>query len=163
MNRILAAIGLAFLLAFPVAAQTPYRSVNICTLIYTNNPNDITNVGAAFAITNSPPSNTPLGLGENESFGLDVFVGLTNASTASIDIRWCTSFDGVNYCNALGTAGQGWFSIPLTNATTAIRWHTNWIAPVEMGYWKLDYITNKAAQHMTNLTINAYFKPVRHR
>src|SRR5262245_1327260 len=77
----------------------------------TNVPNDITNVGATTTAT--------LGLAENESFAMEVFLGLTNACTGTLDIRWCTSLDGVNFCNALGTQGQGWFGVPLTNNGTA--------------------------------------------
>lgn len=92
-------------------------------------------------------------------FDLQVIVGVTNAATGSIDLNWTTSDDGVNWANG-GGGSSGWFSVPLTNAGTAIVWRTNIVTGA--GFYRLGFATNAAVQHVTNLVIRAYVKPRRY-
>ena len=90
---------------------------------------------------------------------LEVKAGFTNASTGTLDIQWDTSANGTEFCANKACPGtSGWFAVPLTNGTTSTYWTTNISNIGAMGYWRLNWITNNAVQHMTNVSIRAYVK-----
>jgi hypothetical protein len=119
-----------------------------------------TNVaGATTNVGNIGGANTNyLTLTKWGDFDLELIVGVTNASAATIDIPWTTSNDGLNWATT-GT-GQGWFSVPLTNGGTRVVWRTNITAT--FGYYKIGFLTNAAVQHVTNTQIRAWGKPMRY-
>jgi hypothetical protein len=104
---------------------------------------------------------TAIDVREFSEFTLEVQAGLTNASTGTIDLRWTTSNDGTKYSAAPAAPGaSGWFSVPLTGAGTSASWRTN-IPVGSYRNWKISWSTNVAGQHMTNVLIRAYGKPVK--
>ncbi len=88
----------------------------------------------------------------------------TNATAGSFAVAYdvaaqTSTFPGIGAGQAMLPA-SGWFSIPLTNNTTRVVWGTN-ITMNSAGYWRLNWLTNTAVQHMTNVSIRAYVKPFR--
>lgn len=117
--------------------------------------------------TNAPGTATNLAsfvdVRQFSEFYLEVKTGLTNASAGTIDLRWATSADGVNYCSTFPCPGNtGWFSTHLTNGATSTTWITN-VTVNSAGYWGIIWATNNSAQHMTNITIRAYAKPLKYK
>lgn len=144
---------LAFCLTAPVQAQQ-YASRTLLSIQNTNVAGATTNIG------NIGGANTNyLTLTKWDAFDLEVRVGLTNASAATISLNWSTSDDGLNWANT--GDGQGWFSVPLTNGGTTVTWRTN-ISAGSYGYYKLGFATNAAVQHVTNFQIRAFLKPQRY-
>jgi len=147
---ILAVITIAALAMFTGAASALEYGVAKTlwsTASITNVPATATNLAAVVDVT------------KVTEFTLQANVGITNAATGTLDLRWSTSEDGVNYTSGLGVSGSsGWFSIPLTNAGTAVVWTTN-VTVNSHGYWRLDWLTNQASgAHITNVSLKAFIK-----
>lgn len=106
---------------------------------FTNNPAATTNLNAVVDTT------------RHSSFDLEVVVGLTNASTGTLEIGFDLSNNGTTYGNT------STFTIPLTGAGTVATWRTN-ISMSTARYWRLTWLTNSASQHITNVSVKAYTK-----
>lgn len=146
MKAFILSIGLLALMAFGVSAQQYGVHATLVNLQGTNVTATATNVAAI------------LGANKFDSFALDVFWGLTNAATGSLDVRWDTSCDGSNFSSSPAAAGSsGWFSVPLTNAGLVGCWMTN-LTVGDIGYWRINWITNNTGQSMTNIVIKAIRK-----
>lgn len=149
-----ATLALLSLGALPSQAADQYEiSKTLLSIATTNNPDATTNVAAINGGTNF------VTLTKFGDFALVVDVGVTNAVTGTIDLSWQTSPDGVNWATA-GSSAVGWFSAPLTNGGTHPVWLTN-ITVNSVGYWRVNWATNKSGQHLTNWTIRTYTKPKR--
>lgn len=153
--KILSAVALAVLAAAfllpPAARAADYGVSKTIWSVpnFTNNPANATNLAAVVDCT------------QVTDFALHVKIGLTNVSTGTYDVRWTTSGDNSTFGSSpAATGSSGWFSIPLTGGGTVITWTTN-IPVNSVGYWKFDWGTNVAAQHMTSVVMRAYAKPKR--
>lgn len=146
------ALGALLLGSSPATAQqygpkTTFWGVND----FTNATGTASNLAAATTMT------------KNDQFTLWVVAGFTNPCAGNLNIQWDCSADGVNYLttnNPTVSGSSGWFSIPLTNSGTKVVWATN-ITVGTLGFWRINWFTNAAGQSMTNVTIQAYVKPVR--
>jgi len=154
VTRVAVLAALLFVFLFRASAQEQYGPFKtLCNLVYTNNPGGTTNIANIGGANTNYVTVTRI-----QEFLLHFEVGLTNASTGTIDVNWQYSADAIHWDT--NGWGAGWFSIPLTNGGTYVPFDTN-IVVSSVGYYRLTFVTNNAGQHWTNFIAKAYAKPDR--
>lgn len=123
------------------------------------------NTGAPLAWTTATASNwnSSVSLTKFDSFVLETGVGTAStAAGGTLDIRFSTSNDGINWTTGLNQPGaSGWFSLSPTNSAAGMAWSRTNIVVGSIGYWRIEWVTNNTGVTLTNFTIRAYVKPKR--
>lgn len=127
-------------------------------------------IWSATSLTNIPATITNVAATVNVSAYTEILLSAkiynTNNTGGWIDLHYCTSADGTNFCDSPLTtithAAAGVISIPLTNTGTFTVWTTN-VTVGSFGYWQVDAITNNSTCHLTNVLIEVLAKPTLYR
>ncbi len=164
LRGLAAALALLALCSNPAAAQqNPNAQYGYTTLHVEGTTNGIANAAATnIHVTALGTNGVTLTKWGDFTLNVDGFSAgaLTNGM---LDFRWSTSADGTSWnTNATLNAseGAGWFSLGVNTGGSRFIMNTN-ITVNSIGYWRIDFITNRTGLTVSNMTIRAYLKPRR--
>ncbi len=133
------------------------------TLLEQGSTNLIATAAATNLTTVSTASNGVV-LTKYNDFVLNVDGYTAGALTnGMIDVRWSTSVDGMAWqtnCELKSGSTCGWFSMDVNTGGNHFMFNTN-ITVGALGYWRIDFLTNRTGLTVSNTTIRAYLKPTR--
>jgi len=114
--------------------------------------------GTQIAANTATTVNTNLGVIAYDEFLIDCSYALILAGgTTNIDLRWCYCADGTNAHSIVAADKNAMISIP-ANGLSTVTFITNFTS-VQYPYWRLVSVSNGNLSIVSNVQVNAYFRP----